>query len=400
MPIRLFSSYRHLLTVLLILGIAGLFRAWLIVSDGAAFESDEAVVGLMARHITEGKTIPTFYYGQDYMGSLDAILVAGGFALFGESVDTLRAVQWVLYLIGLAAAYALARTVTGQHRIAATALLLLAIPTTLGALYSTITLGGYNEIVLLGSLILLFGWQVTVRARREWWRWAALGLAAGVGWWVNGAIITPCLVVVLLGLRYGALRQRRYWQRVALAGIVFMIGSAPWWIHNLRHDWAALDFLTGGFEPVPGVERISPAESLVGLLILGLPTIYGLRAPWEAGFSLSLGMGIAALVYLLLLTDALARGYARLRGNPHPPAPSPSVRRGEHIEQVSDQVPLPEGEGYRVRVNFWPWLVFGVFAVLFTVSSFSDATGRYLMPVWVPAAIGVAMGLDRLRRAG
>lgn len=53
-----------------------------------------------------------------------------------------------------------------------------------------------------------------------------------------------------------------------------------------------------------------------------------------------------------------------------------------------------------MRVNFWPWLVFGVFAVLFTVSSFSDATGRYLMPVWVPAAIGVAMGLDRLRRAG
>jgi hypothetical protein len=33
--------------------------------------SDEAVVGLMARHILDGKR-PVFYYGQAYMGSLDA----------------------------------------------------------------------------------------------------------------------------------------------------------------------------------------------------------------------------------------------------------------------------------------------------------------------------------------
>jgi hypothetical protein len=48
----------------------------------------------------------------------------------------------------------------------------------------------------------------------------------------------------------------------------------------------------------------------------------------------------------------------------------------------------------------WVWLVFGVFVSVFTLSSFSDATGRYLMPVWVPAAIGIALGVDRLRRAG
>lgn len=48
----------------------------------------------------------------------------------------------------------------------------------------------------------------------------------------------------------------------------------------------------------------------------------------------------------------------------------------------------------------WVWTVFGVFAVVFLASPFSDATGRYLLPLWVPAAIGVALGLDRLRRAG
>ncbi|MBN1562818.1 MAG: hypothetical protein JXA10_03200, partial [Anaerolineae bacterium] len=47
----------------------------------------------------------------------------------------------------------------------------------------------------------------------------------------------------------------------------------------------------------------------------------------------------------------------------------------------------------------WVWLVFGAFTVIFLLSSFADATGRYLMPLWVPAALGVALGLDRLRRA-
>ena len=46
-------------------------------------ESDEAVVGLMAKHISEGRELPVFYYGQPYLGSLEAFLVAGSFKLFG-----------------------------------------------------------------------------------------------------------------------------------------------------------------------------------------------------------------------------------------------------------------------------------------------------------------------------
>ncbi len=368
------ADRRTLLVVMLILGIAGMFRAWLIASDGVSFDSDEAVVGLMARHITQGHTIPTFYYGQDYMGSLDAILVAGGFAILGESVRTIRIVQAGLYLLSLGAAYALAHEITRSRRVALMALLLLAIPTALGALYTTLTLGGYNEMVLLGSLVLLFGWQVTVGQRREGWRWAALGLAAGIGWWVNGAIVTPLVVVGLIGLRYFSVRNGRGY---VLAALGFLIGSAPWWLYNFQHDWAALKFLTGGFEPAPGVEPISPGESLIGLLILGFPALYGLRYPWQAGLALSLG----ALVYLALLTDLLAGRWARLRQKPG---------RGKQRHR-----PLAYTAARR-----WVWGTLGVFAVIFTFSSFSDATGRYLMPVWVPAAIGVALGLDRLRRAG
>jgi hypothetical protein len=406
-------SHRPLMTVLLILLVAVLFRAWLIAAAGVSFDSDEAVVGLMARHINQGQPIPTFFYGQDYMGSLDAILVAGGFQMLGESVHVIRAVQVVLYLLALVTAYWLAYTLTRSRRVAAITLLLLAVPTAVGTLYTTITLGGYNEIVLLGNVVLLLGWQITVQARRGGWRWGLLGLAAGVGWWCNGAIATACIAAGLVGLRYFS---RRAWRGYALAAAGFLIGSGPWWVYNLRHDWAALDFLTGGFSPAPGVEPISPGQAAIALLLLGLPALYGLRFPWEAGFSLSVGVAAGAVVYLILVTDLITGWYARLssrrsRARPTQGAASVTLVRRHRVVPTTPppdgNSPLPSsagegGQGGEAHQNArrWVWLVFGVFIVVFVFSSFSDATGRYLMPVWVPAAIGVALGLERLRRAG
>jgi hypothetical protein len=61
-------------------------------SGKVPFNADEAVVALMARHILAGAR-PIFFYGQAYMGSLDAFLVAGGFGIFGEEVWVIRAVR-------------------------------------------------------------------------------------------------------------------------------------------------------------------------------------------------------------------------------------------------------------------------------------------------------------------
>ncbi|MFN8449576.1 MAG: glycosyltransferase family 39 protein [Anaerolineae bacterium] len=188
---------RALLALVAVLVVTLIGRAILLASGTVSFHSDEAVVGLMARHILQGER-PVFFYGQAYMGSLDAWLIAVGFAVLGESVLTIRIVESLLYLLIVASGYAAALRISGRVIVAAVAALVFAVPNVLLAVYTTATLGGYNETLLLGNLILLLGWDVSHEYRRSLWRWALLGLCAGVGWWTNGLIIAYALPVGVL----------------------------------------------------------------------------------------------------------------------------------------------------------------------------------------------------------
>src|SRR3972149_142944 len=88
----------------------------LLAAGSVPFNADEAVVALMARHILQGER-PVFFYGQAYMGSLDAYLVAGGFWLFGEKVWVLRGVQGVLYLGTILSTAWLGKAATGSWQV-------------------------------------------------------------------------------------------------------------------------------------------------------------------------------------------------------------------------------------------------------------------------------------------
>jgi hypothetical protein len=54
------------------------------------FDSDQAVVGLMAKHLAEGRAFPLFFYGQHYMLAVEAWMAAPLFRLAGASVTTLK----------------------------------------------------------------------------------------------------------------------------------------------------------------------------------------------------------------------------------------------------------------------------------------------------------------------
>ena len=63
--------------------LIGLWLRLLTLAEIGALNADEAIPGLMARHIAWSGETPTFYYGQYYFGALEAYLLAGLFRLFG-----------------------------------------------------------------------------------------------------------------------------------------------------------------------------------------------------------------------------------------------------------------------------------------------------------------------------
>lgn len=355
------SGHRALwLGLAAVLALALLMRVLLLVSGAVSFHSDEAVVALMARHILHGER-PVFFYGQAYMGSLDPWLVAFGFSLLGETVQTIRLVQSALYLGVVAASYGAAFVLSGRVGVAVIAGLTLAVPNVLVALYTTATLGGYNETLLLGALIVLLGFPIR-RGGAGLWRWALIGLLAGLGWWTNALIavyLLPLAVVLLVRLWRGRAEGARLLIGPAVAIVAFALGSAPWWLFALQNDFAPLRFLAG--EPNAGFASAESAQPpgvrLLGLLAFGLPAAFGLRFPWSPEWFFPIFGGMVLVIYLLALVALIRRRTAL----------------------------LPGGRGLMLGMT-------ALLAAVFLLSRFSnDPTGRYFLPLTLP--LGVMLGV-------
>lgn len=346
----------------LLLAVALAARALLLISGAVSFHSDEAVVGLMARAILQGER-PTFFYGQAYMGSLDSWLVALGFSALGESVLIIHLVQSALYLGVIAASYGAAWALSGRVLIAAVAGLTLAVPSVMVALYTTATLGGYNETLLLGALIVLIGFPITGGAKGLW-RWALIGLCAGLGWWTNALIAVYLLPVGALLLAHLWRGRAGGWRIVIgplLAAAGFALGSAPWWIFALEHDLAPLRFLLGS--PGGGFASAEVSQPfgirLIGLAAFGLPAALGVRFPWSPEW---FAPPLAVVIILIYLTGLIVL-----------------IRRRDLLKAG--------GRGLVLGM-------IGLLCAVFLLSRFSnDPTGRYFLPLSLPLSVipGVLM---------
>jgi hypothetical protein len=72
--------------VAIVLARAAIF----LLSPEAYFDSDQAIVGLMAKHLSELRAFPVFFYGQTYMLGVEAWLASPLFVLFGASATVLK----------------------------------------------------------------------------------------------------------------------------------------------------------------------------------------------------------------------------------------------------------------------------------------------------------------------
>ncbi len=368
------STLRIGLIVILVIALVG--RVLLLASGSVSFHSDEAVVALMARHILQGER-PVFFYGQPYMGSLDAWLIAIGFRLLGESVLTIRVVQSALYLVFVATTYLVAWMFSRRLTIAFAAGLIVAVPSTLVALYTTATLGGYNETLVLGNLLLLLAYTAAHERQPVLWRWALMGLVAGLGWWSHALIVIYAvpigLYVIYRTFQSGGSARR--WQVLVIALIAFFVGSAPWWIYTLQHEWTPLRFLLPaalrGESVSAAVEEVSLLLRLIGLFLLGLPSVMGMRFPWLPDY-------FAPLIAIVVLMVYIAAFYTIW----------PLSKRNASQPDISPLLP-----GTRAILLG----MVGMMGLLFLVSGFSnDPSGRYFLPLVVPFAVMLAVLVDRI----
>ncbi|MBN1656778.1 MAG: glycosyltransferase family 39 protein [Anaerolineae bacterium] len=343
-PPRAQGAVASLLPLLALLALMVLIRGMLIWLDVIDFNSDEAVIDLMARHITQGRW-PTFYYGVAYVGSLGATLIAGAFLLFGESIAAARVVQICFYAGTMVFSYLLARRILGQ-RAAVVAGLLLASPPVMVTLYTAVGIGAYGETLLFGSLLLWLGHKLAHEWREKRLAWLAWGCVAGLGFWSLGLIavyIAPVGILWLLRL------DRKAWPNFFLVAAGFALCSSPWWIYDLTHNHAAFRALAG--ETSGGPEPLPATHKWLALFLFNIPALLGLRLPWAEGFILSLLAPLVIAFYAIVLLGAW-RGRHRLEG---------SGRSGALLLAL-----------------------FGIgFFLFFAISGFApDVTGRYLLPLY------------------
>ena len=263
-------------------------KAALIISNSIPFHGDEAVVGLMARHILEGAR-PVFYYGQTYMGSLDAYLVAAGFGLFGAKVWVIRLIQVSLYLGVVFTTGFIAQRITRSKTAAVTATWFMAVPTVNTSLYTTVSLGGYGEVLLLGNLTLLCSLWIAEKIIHKrsvpfgvYW---IFGFLSGLGFWILG-LSAVFSIPALIYTGWYMLKNRAAGNRIklvlpvsaALFGII--AGSIPWWLSSLSMSGESqARILFGSLLSADFFGRLS--QNFLNLSVYGVTVIIGVRPPWS-----------------------------------------------------------------------------------------------------------------------
>ena len=224
---------------LALIALGALIRLGLLLLGWPTTDSDEGTMGLMALHINTRGERPLFFYGQSYMGTIQAYLGALLFHLFGASVFSLRLGLLLLFTLFLLVMYLLLRLLYGQT-FALVGLLLLDLggPDLLKP--QLLALGGYPETLLFGALSLLLAiWlarSASASAARPGWRrlsvYGALGLTMGLGWW-SDQLVFPLLVVAALLLVIFCRRELALRGLVALvAGL--LVGLAPQFIYLMQ----------------------------------------------------------------------------------------------------------------------------------------------------------------------
>ena len=304
-----------------------LLRVLLAVLKWPPLNSDESTMGIMALHIANHGEHPIFYYGQHYMGTLDAYIGAGLFQVFGSSIFTLRFGIILLYIPFMVAMYFLTSALYTK-RLALGSLVLLSLGS-IPILILEVSPIVYADILLFGASAFLLACWLTlsynqdVVQHRRWLRllgYACWGCVAGLAVW-SDPLILPYLASASLLLVVFCWREMIF----KLGGICLLlglvVGASPLIMYNLKASPGqdSLSIFLGQTHPATSVSSsLRPLlMHIVNTILYYIPTATGnplcpLVFPQRPGLrcvivhaSWSLGLIILWLVAVFLAIMAL-----------------------------------------------------------------------------------------------
>jgi len=223
---------RHALFIGLFVVVAATRFAILFASQ-THVHSDEAIIGLMGKHILEGRHFPFYMYGQPYNAGAawEAYLAAAVFALFGVGVVPLKSCIVVLSLLCLFLFYRMGCALYDQ-RIAVFATIAFAL--TLSLLKWHFQVRGYSWYFLSIPVLMLLFASIESASVPKPRTLLLFGLASGLTiWCLELAVPVVAALWLLLILR------RRISLGGALTGLIgFALGYAPVIVFNLIHRFS------------------------------------------------------------------------------------------------------------------------------------------------------------------
>lgn len=206
-------------TFLLIVLLVGLIsRLPQLNSPHLILDGDEAIVGLMAKHITEGKPVTLYFYGQKYgFAYLEALAGAISFKLFGYGALQLKSAMLFLWLGALAFFYLAAARLTNPVRGLWLALLFALFPA--WAVWSLKARGGYLTSFLFASvLVYLF-----INRKKDFkaLSWLGIGILLGLVFYAQAFWLAGLFPLIAYHFYRYARKLNLVW---LILGIAFVVG--------------------------------------------------------------------------------------------------------------------------------------------------------------------------------
>src|SRR5215471_6762830 len=258
----------HALFVGLLVIFAGA-RFAILVTSQTHVHSDEAIIGLMGKHILEGRYFPFYMYGQAYNAGAagEAYLAAIVFGFFGVGVIPLKICIVLLSLLCLFLFY---RMCLALYDLRTALLATIVFALTPSLLKWHFQVRGYSWYFLSIPLLTILLVSIQSTPNRRWPLFLLFGVISGLSIWSLelGIAFNVALWVLILMRRCLPLKNAV----IALAG--FIAGYSPAIVFNLTHhfaNWNSVLEKTGG----GGFAVLFHPETLSQIFLTEMPKFFG-----------------------------------------------------------------------------------------------------------------------------